>query len=177
VLTEDEFGFFVIALTVSGNETTRNAMAHGMNAFLDHPDQWELFKRERPTATMVDEVIRWATPVNVFQRTALADVDVNGVTVKKGERVGLFYGAANFDPAVFTDPYTFDVLRDPNPHLAFGGHGAHYCIGANLARMEVGAIFNALADIAPQISRRAEPERLRHSWINGIKHLPVRLEA
>ena len=176
-LTEDEFGFFVIALTVAGNETTRNAMSHGMNAFLDHPDQWELFLRERPTATMVDEVIRWATPVNVFQRTALEDVDVNGVLVKQGQRVGLFYGAANFDPEVFEDPYAFDIRRDPNPHLAFGGHGAHYCIGANLARMEVGALFNALADIAPDISRRAEAERLRHSWINGIKHLPVRLAA
>ncbi|MGY2873569.1 cholest-4-en-3-one 26-monooxygenase [Marmoricola sp. URHA0025 HA25] len=174
-LTEDEFGFFVIALTVAGNETTRNAMSHGMNAFLDHPDQWELFTRERPTATMVDEVIRWATPVNVFQRTALEDVDVNGVPVKKGQRVGLFYGAANFDPEVFDRPYDFDVLRDPNPHLAFGGHGAHYCIGANLARMEVGAIFNALADIAPQVTRLSEPDRLRHSWINGIKRLDVRL--
>jgi cholest-4-en-3-one 26-monooxygenase len=173
-LTEDEFGFFVIALTVAGNETTRNAMAHGMNAFLDHPEQWELWSRERPT-TMVDEVIRWATPVNVFQRTALADVDLNGVQVRKGERVGLFYGSANFDAEVFEDPYTFDILRDPNPHLAFGGHGAHYCIGANLARMEVSAIFSALADVAPQITRLSEPDRLRHSWINGIKRLEVGL--
>ena len=176
-LTEDEFGYFVIALTVAGNETTRNAMSHGMNAFLEHPDQWELFKRERPTATMVDEVIRWATPVNVFQRTALEDIDLNGVRVEKGQRVGLFYGAANFDPEVFADPHTFDVRRDPNPHLSFGGHGAHYCIGANLARMEVGALFNALADVAPDITRLGEPDRLRHSWVNGIKHLPVRLGA
>jgi cholest-4-en-3-one 26-monooxygenase len=174
-LTEDEFGFFVIALTVAGNETTRNAMAHGMNAFLDHPEQWELFRRERPTATMVDEVIRWATPVNVFQRTALEDVDLNGVRVRQGERVGLFYGSANFDASVFDEPRRFDVLRDPNPHLAFGGHGAHYCIGANLARMEVGAIFNALADVAPRIEKLAEPARLRHSWINGIKRLEVGL--
>jgi cholest-4-en-3-one 26-monooxygenase len=174
-LNEDEFGYFVIALTVAGNETTRNAMTHGMNAFLDHPDQWEQFLRERPTATMVDEVVRWATPVNVFQRTALEDVEINGVQIGKGERVGLFYGAANFDPEVFADPYSFDVRRDPNPHLGFGGHGAHYCIGANLARMEVGAIFNALADIAPTISKRAEPDRLRHSWINGIKRLEVGL--
>jgi cholest-4-en-3-one 26-monooxygenase len=176
-LTEDEFGYFVIALTVAGNETTRNAMSHGMNAFLDHPDQWAFFKRERPTATMVDEVIRWATPVNVFQRTALEDIDLNGVQVRKGQRVGLFYGAANFDPEVFEDPYAFDVLRDPNPHLSFGGHGAHYCIGANLARMEVGAIFNALADIAPDITRKSPPDRLRHSWINGIKRLEVGLGA
>jgi cholest-4-en-3-one 26-monooxygenase len=175
-LTEDEFGYFVIALTVAGNETTRNAMAHGMNAFLDHPDQWELWKRERPS-TMVDEVIRWATPVNVFQRTALEDVDLNGVLVKKGERVGLFYGSANFDAEVFEDPYAFNILRDPNPHLAFGGHGAHYCIGANLARMEVGALFGALADAAPTITRRSAPDRLRHSWINGIKRLEVSLSA
>lgn len=173
-LTEDEFGYFVIALTVAGNETTRNAMSHGMNALLDHPRQWEIFKQERPS-TMVDEAIRWATPVNVFQRTALEDVDVNGVAVARGQRVALFYGAANFDPEVFEDPYTFDVRRDPNPHLSFGGHGAHYCIGANLARMEVGAMFNALADIAPTISRLSEPERLRHSWINGIKRLEVGL--
>jgi cholest-4-en-3-one 26-monooxygenase len=173
-LTEDEFGFFVIALTVAGNETTRNAMSHGMNAFLDHPDQWELWKKERPAA-MVDEVIRWATPVNVFQRTALEDVDLRGVQVKKGQRVGLFYGAANFDPEVFDNPGAFDITRDPNPHLAFGGHGAHYCIGANLARMEVGAIFGALADLAPEITRVSEPDRLRHSWINGIKRLDVRL--
>jgi cholest-4-en-3-one 26-monooxygenase len=176
-LTEDEFGYFVIALTVAGNETTRNAMTHGMNAFLDHPDQWELFKRERPTPTMVDEVVRWATPVNVFQRTALEDVEINGVSITKGQRVGLFYGAANFDPEVFADPYAFDVRRDPNPHLGFGGHGAHYCIGANLARMEVGAIFNALADVAPTINKLAEPDRLRHSWINGIKRLEVGLSS
>lgn len=175
-LTEDEFGYFVIALTVAGNETTRNAMAHGMNAFLDHPDQWELWKRERPS-TMVDEVIRWATPVNVFQRTALEDVDLNGVQVKRGERVGLFYGSANFDAEVFEDPYAFNVLRDPNPHLAFGGHGAHYCIGANLARLEVGALFGALADIAPNITRNSPPDRLRHSWINGIKRLEVGLST
>jgi cholest-4-en-3-one 26-monooxygenase len=147
-----------------------------MNAFLDHPGQWELWKRERPS-TMVDEVIRWATPVNVFQRTALEDVDLRGVQVRKGQRVGLFYGAANFDPEVFENPYAFDILRDPNPHLSFGGHGSHYCIGANLARMEVGAIFNALADIAPRITRKSPPDRLRHSWINGIKRLEVGLGA
>ena len=124
---------------------------------------------------MVDEVIRWATPVNVFQRTALNDVEVGGVPVKKGQRVGLFYGSANYDEDVFEDPYTFDILRDPNPHLAFGGHGAHYCIGANLARQEIRLIFDALADHAPDISQaRREPRRLRHGWINGIKELQVK---
>ena len=171
-LTDDEFGFFVILLAVAGNETTRNAITHGMNAFLDNPAQWELWKRERP-ATMVDEVVRWATPVSVFQRTALTDVDVSGVTIKKGERAALWYASANFDEDVFENPFTFDILRDPNPHLGFGGHGAHYCIGANLARQEIRVIFEALADHAPDISKVAEPRRLRHSWINGIKELQV----
>jgi cholest-4-en-3-one 26-monooxygenase len=172
-LTDDEFGYFVIILTVAGNETTRNAITHGMNAFLDNPDQWDLWKRERP-ATMVDEVIRWATPVSSFQRTALNDVEVGGVAVKKGQRVGLFYASANFDDDVFDDPYRFDITRDPNPHVAFGGHGAHYCIGANLARQEVKLMFNALADLAPDIEKLAEPRRLRSGWINGIKDLQVK---
>ena len=114
-LNDDEFGYFVIMLTVAGNETTRNAITHGMNAFLDHPDQWQLWLDERPE-TMVDEVIRWATPINVFQRTALNDVEVGGVPVKKGQRVGLFYGSANYDEDVFAEPYTFDITRSPNPH-------------------------------------------------------------
>jgi cholest-4-en-3-one 26-monooxygenase len=172
-LNDDEFGYFVIILTVAGNETTRNAITHGMNAFLDNPDQWELWKRERP-ATMVDEVIRWATPVSAFQRTALHDVEVGGVQVRQGQRVGLFYASANYDTDVFTDPHTFDITRSPNPHVAFGGHGAHYCIGANLARQEVKLMFDALADHAPDISKLAEPRRLRSGWINGIKDLPVR---
>jgi cholest-4-en-3-one 26-monooxygenase len=172
-LNDDEFGYFVIILTVAGNETTRNAITHGMNAFLDNPEQWELWKSERPE-TMVDEVIRWATPVNVFQRTALNDVEVGGVQVKKGQRVGLFYGSANYDEDVFDDPYTFDITRSPNPHVAFGGHGAHYCIGANLARQEVRLIFEALADGAPGIQKVGDPRRLRHGWINGIKDLPVK---
>jgi cholest-4-en-3-one 26-monooxygenase len=171
-LTDDEFGYFVIILAVAGNETTRNAISHGMNAFLDNPDQWDLWKRERPE-TMVDEVVRWATPVTVFQRTALADVEVGGVPVRKGQRVGLFYASANFDESVFDDPFRFDILRDPNPHVGFGGHGAHYCLGANLARQEIRLIFDALADHAPDITKVAEPRRLRHGWINGIKELQV----
>src|SRR5690349_3029555 len=131
-ITDVEFAFFVILLAVAGNETTRNAMTHGMNAFLENPDQWELFKRERPE-TAVDEIIRWATPVHCFQRTALVDTQIGDVTVKAGQRVGLFYSSANYDEEVFDSPFTFDILRNPNPHLAFGGNGAHYCIGANLA--------------------------------------------
>jgi cholest-4-en-3-one 26-monooxygenase len=172
-LTDDEFGFFVIALAVAGNETTRNATTHGMNAFFDHPDQWQLWVKERPT-TMVDEVIRWATPVTSFQRTALEDTELGGVEIKAGQRVGLFYASANRDEDVFTDPHEFNILRDPNPHLAFGGHGAHYCIGANLARTEIRMIFDALADYAPNITRTGDPSRLRSGWLNGIKELPVK---
>jgi len=171
-LGDVEFAFFVILLAVAGNETTRNAMTHGMNAFFDNPDQWELFKRERPE-TAVDEIIRWATPVHCFQRTAMADVELSGVTVRAGQRVGLFYSSANFDEDVFDRPFEFDVTRNPNPHLAFGGNGAHYCIGANLARMEIKLIFDEIAAQIPDISKLAEPQRLRSGWINGVKELPV----
>jgi cholest-4-en-3-one 26-monooxygenase len=172
-LTDDEFGFFVILLAVAGNETTRNAITHGMEAFFNFPEQWEIWKNERPS-TMVDEVIRWATPVTVFQRTALNDVEINGQLIKKGDRVALYYASGNHDEEVFTDPGTFDIKREHNPHLAFGGHGAHYCIGANLARLEVDVMFNVLADRIPNISKAGEPRRLRHAWINGIKELPVK---
>jgi cholest-4-en-3-one 26-monooxygenase len=171
-LTDDEFGFFVVLLAVAGNETTRNAISHGMHAFFQNPDQWEFYKKDRP-ATASDEIIRWGTPVTVFQRTAINDVEVGGVPIAKGERVALFYASANFDEDVFTDPFTFDITRDPNPHQAFGGHGAHYCIGANLARLEVNLIFEALADLAPGIRQLGEPRRLRHGWINGVKDLKV----
>ncbi|MCV7201306.1 MULTISPECIES: cytochrome P450 [Mycolicibacterium] len=171
-ITDVEFAFFVILLAVAGNETTRNAMTHGMNAFLENPDQWELFKRDRPD-TAVDEIIRWATPVHCFQRTALADIQVGDVTVKAGQRVGLFYSSANYDEEVFDKPFEFDILRNPNPHLAFGGNGAHFCIGANLARMEIKLMFNQIADQIPDIAKLGEPQRLRSGWINGIKDLPV----
>lgn len=172
-LDETEFGFFVILLAVAGNETTRNAMTHGMNAFLERPDQWDLYKRDRP-ATAADEIVRWATPVHCFQRTALRDTDVGGVRIKAGQRVGLFYSSANYDEDVFDDPFAFNIMRDPNPHLGFGGHGAHYCIGANLARMEINLMFNAIADTIPEIEKLGEPQRLRSGWINGVKNLPVR---
>ena len=171
-LGELEFAFFFILLAVAGNETTRNAMTHGMNAFLDNPAQWELYKQHRPESA-VDEIVRWATPVHCFQRTALEDVRIGDVTVREGERVGLFYSSANYDEEVFDRPFEFDILRDPNPHLGFGGHGAHYCIGANLARMEIKLIFNEIADQIPNIAKLGEPQRLRSGWINGVKELPV----
>ena len=172
-MNSDEFGYFTIILTVAGNETTRNAITHGMNAFFNNPDQWELFKKERPQ-TAIDEIVRIATPVTSFQRTALADTQIGDVLVKKGQRVGLFYASANHDADVFENPDEFNIMRDPNPHVAFGGHGAHYCIGANLARLEIEIMFNAIADAIPDISKLAEPRRLRHGWINGIKELQVK---
>ncbi|MGE0220450.1 cytochrome P450 [Mycolicibacterium sp.] len=171
-LEDVEFAFFVILLAVAGNETTRNAMTHGMNAFLDHPQQWELFKRERPE-TAVDEIIRWATPVHCFQRTALTDVEIGGVTIAEGQRAGLFYSSANFDEEVFDRPFDFDITRNPNPHLSFGGNGAHFCIGANLARMEIKLMFHEIAEQIPDIAKLAEPQRLRSGWINGVKGLQV----
>ncbi|MFE9327792.1 cytochrome P450 [Nocardia sp. NPDC052278] len=174
-LGSDEFGFFVILLAIAGNETTRNAITHGMKAFVDHPEQWELYREQRPR-TAPDEIVRWATPVNAFQRTAAQDTELGGQQIKQGQRLGIFYSSANFDEDALENPFTFDVLRDPNPHVAFGGTGAHYCVGANLARLEIDLMFNAIADVMPQISQVADPVRLRSGWINGIKNWQVRYE-
>jgi cholest-4-en-3-one 26-monooxygenase len=171
-LSDDEFGFFVVMLAVAGNETTRNSITHGMIAFSENPDQWELFKKERPD-TAPDEIVRWATPVTAFQRTALQDYELSGVQIKKGQRVVMFYRSANFDDEVFDEPHTFNIMRNPNPHVGFGGTGAHYCIGANLARMTISLIFNAVADNMPDLKPISTPERLRSGWLNGIKHWQV----
>ena len=171
-LSEAEFGMFVVTLGIAGNETTRNSITQGMMAFTHHPDQWELFKAQRPK-TAADEIIRWATPITAFQRTALEDTELGGVRITKGQRLALFYRSANFDEEVFADPYTFDILRNPNPHVGFGGTGAHYCIGANLARMTIDVMFHAIADHLPDLTPAGDPERLRSSFINGIKHWRV----
>jgi cholest-4-en-3-one 26-monooxygenase len=171
-LSDDEFGFFVMMLAVAGNETTRNSITQGMMAFADFPDQWELFKKERPESA-ADEIVRWATPVTCFQRTALEDYELSGVQIKKGQRVVMFYRSANFDEEVFDDPFTFNIMRNPNPHVGFGGTGEHYCIGANLARMTINLIFNAVADHMPDLKPISAPERLRSGWLNGIKRWEV----
>ena len=171
-LGDDEFAFFVLMLAVAGSETTRNSITHGMIAFLDNPDQWELYRRERPV-TAADEIVRWATPVTAFQRTAVKDTELGGVPIKAGQRVVMFYRSANFDEDVFTDPHTFNILRDSNPHVGFGGTGVHYCIGANLARMTIDLIFGAIAENMPDLTSIGTPERLRSGWLNGIKHWQV----
>ncbi|CAM3152184.1 cytochrome P450 [Tsukamurella hominis] len=174
-LGSDEFAFFVLLLAVAGNETTRNAISHGMKAFVDYPDQWEIYKEQRPR-TAPDEIVRWATPVSVFQRTALEDVQLGEQTIKKGQRVALFYASANFDEDAFEDPYTFNILRDPNPHVGFGGSGTHHCVGANLARLEMDLMFKAIADVMPNLRELEPPQRLRSGWLNGIKHWKVAYE-
>jgi cholest-4-en-3-one 26-monooxygenase len=171
-LSEAEFGMFMVTLAVAGNETTRNSITQGMMAFTENPEQWELFKAQRPK-TAADEIIRWATPITAFQRTALEDTELGGVQIKKGQRLVLFYRSANFDEEVFDDPNTFNIMRSPNPHVGFGGTGAHYCIGANLARMTIDLMFNAIADQTPDLSAAGDPERLRSAFINGVKHWQV----
>ncbi|MET9030399.1 cytochrome P450 [Nocardia sp. NPDC004168] len=174
-LGSDEFGFFVILLAVAGNETTRNAITHGMKAFVDHPEQWETYRQQRPR-TAPDEIVRWATPVTAFQRTATQDLELGGQRIRQGQRLGLFYSSANFDDEGFENPFTFDVLRNPNPHVGFGGTGTHYCVGANLARLEIDLMFNAIADAMPGLRQVSDPVRLRSGWINGIKSWRVRYE-
>ncbi|TLS47419.1 cytochrome P450 [Streptomyces montanus] len=171
-LASDEFGFFVLALSVAGNETTRNAISHGMHAFLTHPVQWDLYKRERP-ATTAEEIVRWGTPVVSFQRTATQDTELGGQQIRKGDRVGIFYSSANNDPDVFDAPESFDITRDPNPHLGFGGGGPHFCLGKSLATLEIDLIFNAIADTMPGLQLAGDPRRLRSAWLNGVKELQV----
>jgi cholest-4-en-3-one 26-monooxygenase len=172
-LTVAEFDVFFLLLAVAGNETTRNAITHGMLAFFDHPDQWDVFVRERP-ATAADEIIRWASPVTVFQRTATRDVVLGGQPIAAGDRVAVFYPAANRDPGALPDPDRFDVRREPNDHLAFGGGGPHFCLGAPLARAEVRIMFETIADRMPGIRPAGEPSRLRSALVHGITSLPVR---
>src|SRR6202789_165379 len=171
-LSDDEFGFFVIMLAVGGKRTTRNSITHGMIAFSNSPDQWELYKKERPSTT-ADEIVRWATPVTAFQRTANEDTELGGVQITKAQRLVMSYRSANFDEEVFEDPHSFNILRDPNPHVGFAGTGAPYCIGATLARRTINLIFNPVADHMPDLKPISEPERLRSGWLNGIKHWRV----
>ncbi|WP_182346530.1 cytochrome P450 [Tomitella gaofuii] len=175
-LTDAEFGSFLVLLMVAGTETTRDAVAQGLLAFQDNPGQWELFRRERPS-TAVDEIIRWTSPVMSFQRTATRDVELGGQLIRRGDRIVMLYASANFDEAAFTDPQTFDITRSPNPHVGFGGTGPHFCLGHNLARMEVELIFGALADTIPDIAVTGPPVRTPSGWLNGLKSVPAEYPA
>lgn len=177
-LSEMDFNLFFLLLAVAGNETTRNAISHGLDAFLQHPDQYELLV-ENPgrVAQATEEILRWASPVMYFRRNTTRDHDIRGHHIAAGDKVSLWYISANRDEDVFDDPFRFDVTRDPNPHIAFGGGGPHFCLGASLARLEIRVLFEELVQRAPRITPIHDAARLRSNFINGIKHLPVALHA
>jgi cholest-4-en-3-one 26-monooxygenase len=176
-LSDMDFNLFFMLLSVAGNETTRNAIAHGMNAFLENPDQWDLLVADPDAriAGAVEEILRWASPVLYFRRNARRDVELGGQTIRAGEKISLWYVSANRDESIFDEPFRFDITRDPNPHIAFGGGGPHFCLGAQLARLEIRVLFEELARRTPELEALGAPERLRSNFIGGIKHLPVRL--
>jgi cholest-4-en-3-one 26-monooxygenase len=174
-LSDMDFNLFFMLLAVAGNETTRNSIAHGMLAFMRNPEQWEYLK-EDPAARVndaVEEVVRWASPVMYFRRNVTKDTEIRGVPLAEGDKVCIYYCSANRDEEVWDDPFVFDVTRNPNPHVGFGGGGPHFCLGANLARLEMRVLFEALANRLPDIHPAGEPEHLRSNFIGGIKHLPV----
>jgi cholest-4-en-3-one 26-monooxygenase len=178
-LTEMEFNLFFMLLSVAGNETTRNAIAHGMNAFLEHPEEYVKLvdDPEGRIGTATEEILRWASPVMYFRRNVISDTELRGHALKAGDKVSIWYASANRDEDVFDDPFRFDIERRPNDHLAFGGGGPHFCLGASLARMEIQVLFEELAKRVPTISALGKPEPLRSNFIGGIKHLPVDLRA
>jgi cholest-4-en-3-one 26-monooxygenase len=173
-LGEDEFDLFVLLLVVAGNETTRNAASGGMLALFDHPDQWERLAADPSmAATASDEIVRWVSPVNLFRRTATADVMLGGKQIRENDKVVVFYSSANRDTSVFPDAETFDIGRNPNAHIGFGGGGAHFCLGNHLAKLELRVLFEQLARRYPRLRQTGEARRLRSNFINGIKELPV----
>jgi cholest-4-en-3-one 26-monooxygenase len=175
-LSRAELGMFMVLLLGAGSETTRHAISHGVRAFAAHPEQLQAARDDRellPRA--VEEILRWASPVSYIARSARIDFEMHGVQVRAGERVALSYTSANRDEAVFADPDCFEVARSPNPHVAFGV-GPHYCLGAALARLELTVMFGQLFDRVQGIEIVGPVERLRSSFMNGIKHLPVRFE-
>jgi cytochrome P450 len=173
-LTDQELGSFFILLVVAGNETTRNAIAHGMKLFTVNPGQRELLLSdvERYLPGAVEEIVRYASPVIWMRRTVTRDTELNGHEFTAGDKLLLFYWSGNRDETVFKDSGVFDITRDPNPHIGFGGPGPHFCLGAHLARREIGVMFRELFRRAPGIRSTAPPERLLSNFINGIKHLP-----
>ena len=174
-LTQEEFELFCLLLTVAGNETTRNATAHGIVALMENPDQFALLRSDldRYLDGAVEEILRWATPVLHFRRTAMKDLELRGKQIKKGDKVVIWHISANRDEDVFDEPFKFDIERSPNDHIAFGGGGAHYCLGTNLARMELRLIFREVVERMGDVALNGEVERLRSNFIGGIKHIPV----
>jgi len=174
-LTSAEIASFFILLAVAGNETTRNAISHGVLALTRYPEQREIWWNDFPahSQTAVEEIVRWASPVVYMRRTANRDVDVSGVRIAAGDKVTMWYGSANRDEDKFDNPWLFDVTRNPNQHVGFGGGGAHFCLGANLARREIAVVFEELHNRMPDIAVTEEPAMLLSAFIHGIKRLPV----
>jgi len=175
-LSEAEFDMFFLLLVVAGNETTRNVTAHGMRALIENPEQMAKLvadPSEERINLAVEEILRWATPVLYFRRTALRDYELGGKQIKEGDKVVMWHISANRDEDVFDDPYAFRVDRSPNDHIAFGGGGPHFCLGANLARMELRLIFRELVTRLPDIRFDGDVEMLRSNFIGGIKRMPV----
>jgi cholest-4-en-3-one 26-monooxygenase len=177
-LSDMDFNLFFLLLAVAGNETTRNSISHGMNAFLENPDQYQLLV-DKPELmdSAIEEILRWASPVMYFRRNVTDDLDYKGNALKAGDKVSIWYVSANRDEDVFTDPFTFDITRSPNDHIAFGGGGPHHCLGSNLARMEMRLFFEELTRRVPKVESIGAISRLRSNFIGGIKHLPVRFTA
>jgi len=176
-LTDQELGSFFILLAVAGNETTRNAIAHGLHLMTVNPDQRALLTEdfEGRIAGTVEEIVRYAAPVIWMRRTATKDTTLNEHEIGEGDKLILYYWAANRDEQVFDRPDRFDILRSPNPHVGFGGPGPHFCLGAHLARREITVMFRELFTQVPGIRATGEPDRLLSSFINGIKHLPYEI--
>ncbi len=174
-LSYGDIASFFILLVVAGNETTRNAISWGLEYLTKNPEQRDIWQAdfEGVGPTAVEEIVRLASPVTYMRRTALEDVNVGGSDIKAGDKLAMFYLAANRDEDVFEDPYSFDVRRDPNPHCGFGGPGPHFCLGAHLARREIMVMFKELFDRVPDIHATGEPDLLASSFIHGVKHLPA----
>jgi cholest-4-en-3-one 26-monooxygenase len=173
-LSELEFDMFMLLLTVAGNETTRNTTSWGMWALMQNPEQYKALVNEPEKLDRgLEEILRWATPVYHFRRTALTDTEIHGQEIKAGDKVVMWHTSADRDEAVFDDPFTFDIERWPNKHIAFGGGGAHYCMGANLARMELRLIFREILERIPDMHLVGPVDMLRSNFIGGVKHMPV----
>ena len=177
-LTPLEFQTFFLLLVIAGNETTRHSLSHGALALARFPDQLDRL-REEPTLmeTATEEILRWASPQIHFRRTAVCDTELAGVSISAGDKVVMWYISANYDERAFADPFTLDLSRDPNPHVTFGGGGPHICLGAWMARLEVRVFLEEMVRRIRRIQLDGQPERIRSNFINGLKHLPLTLEA
>ncbi len=177
-LTDDEYCNMFQILILAGNETTRTTLTHGMQAFIDHPEQFELLVNDPSLMdSAVEEIIRWATPVIYMRRTALEDVELRGQQIRKGDKVAIWYMSANRDESVFANPYTFDITRQPNPHLGFGGGGPHFCLGAWLARLQIRVIFKEFLARDVRLESNGPLRRVRSNFVNGVKSMPVRVAS